>query len=511
MGLCACRELPSAAPGGCQVDGECNADMACVAGECVRRSGVVLDSGFGVQFDAGPEVKDAGATDADPIADSGRPADSGFVDTGILSDAGTTPDAGIPADAGSVDAGISPDSGVSLDTGIVDTGVPADSGIVDTGVPADSGVPPDSGVTPDAGGGPVVRGIYNYRRVLISGIASNQHLFRGAVSRDDQTLVVSERYNDLYVVDRPTETLRGALTLPSAGSGRIQRIDAIFMESNSQALLAVTVLESGDIVEGRIYQLDLSGTVSPTQVANSAVGVAPQELLADPSTGRIKMVGYRDINGGYWVTIHDYDPVMQTLTLLGQNFTSAGCQDGAMVADGLGGQGVAYACGINGAEVGIYDSTGIFARGPNTGNTAHISGRPQGDYAIAVTWSSGRLAKFELGQWELGFNAPSVTPSAWNVQFNDNGERALVTGQYSGNRVALTEYRHALFTGPDLTDVSIQSFDAAPFLGRSGVIMEDAAWRPGSDCGYLMGGCDYTTCTRGYLIHYRVTNGRACP
>jgi len=501
-GLLGCETAIPLSPGTCSLDRDCSADEQCVSGMCTRRPGEILDSGFGSDADA--ETKDA-----DPVADAGVP------DVGQVLDSGVVPDSGSVADSGQVpDSGVTPDSGSAPDSGQVpDSGVVPDSGSApDSGQVPDSGVAPDSGVVPDAGAGPVPRGSYNFRRVLITGLPSNRHLVRAAVSRDDQTLLTSGRYNDLFVIDRPTETLRGALALPSAGSGRIQRIEGLLMEpTNSHALVAATVLDSGSIVEGRLYRVDLSGTLAPVQVGASLPGVAPQTVVRDPVGGTIYVVGHRSVGGGYWVTVHTYDAATTTLTQQGQSFTSAGCQDGAVVADGLGGRGVAYVCGINGAEVGVRDSTGVFTRGPNTGNTAHIAGRPQGDYAIGVTWSGGRLARFELGQWTLGFNAPNVGNSAWNVQFSDDGERALVTGQYSNGAGSLREYRHDLFSTAELTDVSIPSFDAAPFLATSGVILEDTAWRPRVDCGYLVGGCDSTSCTRGYLIHFRVLNGRSCP
>lgn len=478
----ACGELPSGAPTRCFGDQDCADDERCVDRACAP-VGFVLDAGL-LPLDAGFEAPDAG------------PVDAGTADAG-------------PADAEPGDAAV--DAG-SLDAAAPDAG-PADASAPDAAAPdaaAPDAGPPDAGPPTDAG--PVARGAYQYRRVLVPGLSSSRVLTRAAVTPDDRTLVVSGRVNDLFVIDRATETLRGAPRLPSVGAGRVQVVEALHPRpGGAELIVASTVLEAGSPVEGRLHRLSTTGTAAPTLLGAPIPGIALHTITRDPATGDVALVGRREAGGGYWVTVHALDPATGAITARGQRFTGAGCQDGAALADGLGGRGVAYACGINGGEVGVLDSTGAFTPGPSVGNTARLAARPQGDYALAVTWSAGRLSRFEAGQWTVGFNTPDVGTSAWGLAFSDDGARALIFGQYAGSVASLREFRHGGYSSAALTDVSIPAFDAAPYLGRSGVLMEAAAWRPGGDCGYLVGGCDSVNCSLGYLVAFEVTNGRPCP
>ena len=58
----------------------------------------------------------------------------------------------------------------------------------------------------------------------------------------------------------------------------------------------------------------------------------------------------------------------------------------------------------------------------NAGNTSRIAARPQGDYALAVTWSDSRVTFFDQGGWTTGFNNPNL-PGIFNVQFSSDGNR----------------------------------------------------------------------------------------
>ena len=88
---------------------------------------------------------------------------------------------------------------------------------------------------------------------------------------------------------------------------------------------------------------------------------------------------------------------------------------------------------------------------------------------------------------------------------------AIITGEQIGSTAQLREYRDGAYTTSGITDISIANFDASPYGGTNGVVLLEAAWRPGADCGYVVGGCSTANCTRGYLIAFEVVNGRACP
>ena len=194
-------------------------------------------------------------------------------------------------------------------------------------------------------------------------------------------------------------------------------------------------------------------------------------------------------------------------------------KDITWINDQFGNRGVAYVCGYNGITLGHYDSTGTFVNGPGFGaasNTHRISARPQGDYALSIEdGSTSKLSRFAQGVWTVG-SSSAVNfghTGMWGIGFSDDGARALAVGKFnSNNSVYIKEYRHGFYSRNDLTDVSITGFDQAPYLGRNGVWLYELVWRPGMDCGYIVGGCSTGSCSRGYLIEFNVTNGpRVCP
>ncbi|MCK6548325.1 hypothetical protein L6R52_20930 [Myxococcota bacterium] len=497
LACAACDSAPAVEPAECRSTDDCGENERCVSRKCVSN---------GVRLDAGVlDASDAGAPDARSAAgfvDAGF-VDAGFVDAGFV-DAGFV-DAGF-VDAGFVDAGFV-DAGF-VDAGFVDAGF-ADAGFVDAGF-VDAGFL-DAGV-PDAGG-PVARGIYDYRRVIAPNIPSNRLLTRLAISPDDQRLVVSERYDVLHLFDVATETTTVSVTLPKDSNERI-RIDAISYAPAGDFVLvwATALVGASNTPEARLFRAgpSLGGLV---RVGTRTGGRNAQAIAIDATTGEIFLFGYSEIPNAYLAAIQRYDDATRTIAIVDQTITSAGCQDLDLVRDdGLGGRGLVFACGINGAQTGVRDSTGAFSFGGNVGNTAHVASRPQGDYALFVSWSGGTLGRFAAGSWTLGSSAPSLsTSSAWNVAFSSDGARALITGQYVNAVAVLREFRHGAYNTNELTDVSILGFDIAPWLGGSGVLLEEAAWRAGGDCGYVVGGCSTVSCARGYLVAFSVVNGRPCP
>lgn len=499
----ACGSDPAPAVVECREDRDCSPLERCIDLQCIDVEGVDLDAGVG--RDGPPLVLlDAGEGRSDAAVDAGRHADAASPDAAAVMDA-TAMDSGA-ADTGPWDAGRE-DTGPQ-DGGTLDAATPPDSGPPDSGV-ADSGAA-DSGAPRDAG--PVARGIYSFRRLLPAGIPSNQELGNLAVSPDDRTLIASARYDVLHALDIATETATASVTLPK-DSNEDLLIDGLAYSADGSALYiaATALIGAQNTPEGRLYRAGprLEGLA---EIGTRRPGRYFTDLYFDRVTGDLYAIAHQPSGGAYIVAIDRWTEASSSHSTVAVDVVGAGCQGIGIAADGLGGRGLVFTCGVNGAVVGIYDSTGVFNYGGNAGNTSKLASRPQEDYALAVSWSGGRLARFEQGVWTLGFSAPSFgTSSVWNIAFSDDGARALITGQYTGGVAVLREYRHNLYSTADLTDVSIPNFGLAPWLGASGVLLDDAVFRPGSDCGFIAGGCSSFTCTRGYLVAFEISNGRPCP
>ena len=124
------------------------------------------------------------------------------------------------------------------------------------------------------------------------------------------------------------------------------------------------------------------------------------------------------------------------------------------------------------------------------------------------------MHRFQGGAWRPASSAPWFTTiGIWGVAFSPDGRRALAVGRAGRTplRGAVLEYRHDLWSTADITDVSIPSFDAAPFLASSNTYLRDAAFHPACDGGLIVGGDTDFTGSRGMLIEFLIEGGRACP
>lgn len=415
---------------------------------------------------------------------------------------------------GPPDAGIStgPDGG-PLDAGpggTADVGGPFDSGVGADGGSPSAPTPRDAG--PGGGAPRVARGTYVFRRMVLSGLPTGQGLYRVAVSGDDRRLVAAAYADRLYVIDRETETLLREIVLPSLGADTVRIGDVAFGPSGDYFLVAATAYD-GEAATGRLYRFDADGG-KPALVGTSA-GMALERIVFRGASDVADLVGSEHLGGGRYVLgLHVYEDASLQLSLDETQAVHAGCEGLALAEDGVTGVARVYTCGVGGGDIGYVDATGTFVRGPGIGNVSHVDAHPSAAYALAVGWSSARLVRFQQGRWTSGAAAPSLgTPQLSKLEFSSDGERALLVGAYerSNRRAELREYRHGGYSTSDLSDVSIRGFDAAPWLGVNGSGLFDAAWRPGCDEGYIVGGCGGPSCGRGWLIHFVVTNGRACP
>lgn len=62
----------------------------------------------------------------------------------------------------------------------------------------------------------------------------------------------------------------------------------------------------------------------------------------------------------------------------------------------------------------------------------------------------------------------------------------------------------------EVADVSIASFDAAPWLGDSSVHLKDVDFRPGCDGGLIVGGKSSFSGSQGWLIEFALEGGVSC-
>jgi len=512
----ACTEAPPP-PGTCQITQDCLDGFQCVEGRCIEETNdnTKLDSGlhrkdvgFAPRADAEPDRSDGGAV----VKDTGAMTkDSGQADSAIWPDA-QTQDAQVWPDAQIRDAAIWPDATVTNDSG---TSAPTDTGVSSS----DAGFPTDTGVVPDAGPPPLASpGVYTFERVIISGIGSNEDLTNISIAPNGTTMVVSERYNDLHIIEVQTQTLIRTISLPGIGNDNALITDVKYSADGSFILIVTTIIPSSGSRSARIYRADADGQ-NLIEISTARIGGREFHAIAvDYSTGEIRVLSRPEGSSPNYLGLHTYEDSTRSFTAALTTFTSAGCEDATWTNDEFGQRGVAYVCGYNGITLGHYNSTGSFVNGPGFGaasNTHRIAARPQGDYALAIEdGSTSKLSRFEQGVWSVGSsNAVNFGHTGmWNVAFSDDGARALAVGKFSSNSVYIKEYRHGFYSRQELTDVSITGFDQGPYLGRNGVWLTDLAWRPNLDCGYIVGGCSTLSCTKGYLIEFNVTNGRrACP
>lgn len=414
------------------------------------------------------------------------------------------PDAGVSA---TPDAGRGGAVDLGADAGLPDAQV-ADAGTLDSGGP-DQGTA-DLG-SPDAGAAPIIAapGRYAFRPFFVAGMNPREGLWRVAVSPDDRWIVASAYYDQIFVIDRASKLLARTIRLTASGAERVRIGDAVFLPSG-EVLVTATAL-SGTFPSGRMYVFSPGVDAPPIEVARER-GMWLERAALEGTAADV--IGWEDLGGGrYVMSLFRLDVVGRVWTRRLSQTTSAGCEGLALAADGLGGRGQVYTCGLGGGEVGHVDAFGGAYSGPGIGNVSYVDGHPSGDYALAVAWASARLARFEAGVWTSGSAAPDLrTARLQNIAFSSDGRRALIVGGYEPltRRAEMREYRDGAYSTQAVTDVSISGFDQTPFLGINGSGLFDASWRPGCDGGYVVGGCGSLTCGRGWLLEFDVTNGRQC-
>jgi hypothetical protein len=264
--------------------------------------------------------------------------------------------------------------------------------------------------------------------------------------------------------------------------------------------------------EGQIYLWD-DATQQLTQMTSATFSGGTYEAIQWSHDGTAcRLLGAQPNAGGYIAHLWLFDPVAG---LSGEvsRASAAGCQDIAWATDGFGKPALAVTCGVNGQDLFYLASGDNFVLySGNAGNTSRISARPQGDYALAVSWSGATVDLFQQGNWTTGFDQPTF-PGIFTVGFSTSGSRALLLGGSFGSPAVgeVYEFRDDLLTQAQITDVSIPGFAGPPYNASSQATLNDVAWRPGCDGGIIVGGADTFSAQQAFVIRFAVQNGVACP
>jgi WD40 repeat protein len=306
--------------------------------------------------------------------------------------------------------------------------------------------------------------------------------------------------NKVYRYDPAAKSLNEVASAGSTVSWR----SVTFTPDGTKAVLLGNVNPPAE--EGRIYLWD-SATSTLSEMPSTAQPQITYEALAwSPDKSTARLLGAKK-NGSTWLAyLWNFDP-STGLSNLKANATSAMCQGLAWATDSFDRPAVAVTCGGNGVTLFHVDFDGQVVKYlGNAGNTSHISGRPQGDYALAVGWSGQRVYRFQQGGWDTDFENPTL-PGIYQVQFSTDGRRALLLGGFG----KIYEFRHDLMEKVDFIDASIPNFASPPYNAESQVALNDAAWRPGCEGGLLVGGANTYSIQKGYVIRFSIQNGVACP
>lgn len=507
--------------GTCDTDRQCGPLHYCGGGlcqqDCSRNeqcgvSGVCTSTGRCVTAaeDAGARDDARVATDAYATVDAWAP---------MSMDAAASPDAATEElDAWSaVDAGPSPDAFSAIDASIA----------VDAAVSPDAFVPVDAGTdarASDAGGGPHRPSTYTYTRIAVGGLGDAHAV---AFHPDGSYAIVLERSNGAHVYDWASGT---ATRFDLRVAGRAVTLDDLVFSADGTTAWIVGWERVGTTDTGVIITLSDAayrrgdGLASFTRTSTTTPGerITGIEIPRAPSGGPSggpggghPIVLSQSGTSPYIARLRELDPATSAFSgLFVAQSTSAGCDDLAFADNEFGTWGIVLACGTNGADIYLYTEVagvGEWRRAPGSyGNVSRTDSHPSADYALIVNWSSRYLHRHESGALRATSGSPSLFDGIFDVSFSPDGRLALVTGRARGAslRGTIYEYRHDLWTTAEVTDVSIEGFGVAPYLGTSSTYLNDSAFRPGCDGGLVVGGT--TSSSTGMVIEFQRTDGVRC-
>lgn len=395
----------------------------------------------------------------------------------------------------------------------------------DAGVEADAGTDASSDAGVDAGrdAGPTPASTYSYRRLAIGGL---REAVAVSFHPNGSYAIVLERSDAVHVVDWASET---ATRVDVRVSGRTVYLQDVELAADGSAAWIVGYERVGTADTGVVIVLDDArwragdGASAFSRAAATAAGERftgierPRASSGGPAGDGRPVVVSQSGSSPYVARLRELDVATGAFGgLFVARATSAGCDDLAFADNEFGGWGIVLACGTNGAEAPYYTTVGGVgewrASTSSLGNVSRAASHPSGAYALLVNHSSRWLHRFEAGALRPTSTSPGLASGIYDVSLSPDGALALVVGRAIGSplRGTVFEYRHDLWSAVEITDVSIEGFDAAPYLATTSTYLQDSAFHPACDGGLIVGGHSSFSGSTGLVIRFDRDAGRPC-
>jgi len=392
--------------------------------------------------------------------EAGTDADIHHDDAGDVGDGGAEDDGGAGGAGGEGGAGGSAgDGGAGGNAG--ETGAGGAGGGGGAGGAGGSGGG-GGGSYPDPPG-PVAIGVYSYERIQSYDVVNPK---AAAWHPSGTYALVLNSTDNVFHYDATSKSLT---TVGNVGTSVSWRA-ATFTPDGAKA-----VLLGNTSTEGRVYIWD-HATQAVSEMSSQRFDGGTYEAIAySPDGSEARLLGSRKLTGsGYNALLWPFDATNGRNTAsVKATATTAGCEDIAWATDEFDNPAIAVVCGVNGGALLHLNGGGVWVtHSGNTGNTSGIGGRPQGDYALAMGWTTNisPVRVFKQGQWTTA-NVSISYPR--HVAFSTDGRRAIILGANTAGRV--WEYRHELLSTSEFTDVSIPKFTSPPYNADSNARLHDAA------------------------------------
>lgn len=413
------------------------------------------------------------------------------LDVSLARDATPAPDAVTVPDAVElIDLPFPMDAPEALDASLSD-GSPA----VDAGVDA----PPVDARPTDAPAPTLPAGIYDYTSVP-TGPLRSQAIAAAWHPSGAYALILAETDK----VFRYTPSDGAVVEVASLGPSIFWTALAFTPDGEHAALTAFAAVAAGRLFRWNHAASSVQSGIGTTNDQYFAVGYpagGSQGVLMGQSSSAVTL----------WAMNPDGTRGGTIASRSGLPFT-AGCASLAWVTDGFGDPAVAVGCTAHLGLLALTELSGTaqfneLVPSRQTGPVSGMAARPQGDLALAVGGSDGRLYRYYRGVWAAdALSAPAV-PGASAVAFSDDGLRALIFGG-SGD---LWEYRFNQYAAAALTRSRLLLSDP-PYSQPSDARATAVAWRPGCDGGIVVGGSRQTSGhPSAFIARFSVRNGRPCP
>lgn len=348
---------------------------------------------------------------------------------------------------------------------------------------------------------PVPPGVYAYEPVVWTGLVNPM---AGAWHPSGEYALVASYTNQVFKYDPVAQSI---IQVGTAGSS-FYWTGIEFTEDGDYA--ALVGYQSGN---GRIYVWDHAASTLAEMTSERASGISYRKVKRSPE-GELWVMGTRESPRN--VLLWPFDP-MTGRGSARASWSAATCEDMAFATDAQGRRAIAVVCGINGVDLRHLDGEGTWVQGNTAGlgNTSRIDGRPQGDYALAIAWTSSinSIHRFEQGDWIR--NQGGWLPGAYRISFSPDEKRALVLADrptHAPSEGRVYEFRHDLLTNQEIKPVHIPNMNGSPYAPTSSVInLNEALWHPVCDGGIILAG-KASSPTNGYIIRFEILNGdNPCP